>query len=245
MRSYSQIPNPQIGPAYLAHGDYNLISLDWSYLAALNYIDSQPLAPWVGFQCAEFVRFLAQDIGLKTEELLLIGHSLGAHVAGFCGRELQRITNGELRLGYIVALDAALPLYAFVKPIDRVSIFDADYVMAVHTNGLIKGALLPLGHADFYVHGGQLQPGCGIDLYGSCSHARVAYLYAEAVMQKSSFAPYGLCRNYAELMVGFGSCPRHPNDQVRLGDPLEVGRAFGIITFGTNPSPPFGRLLEP
>ncbi|XP_016990223.2 phospholipase A1-like [Drosophila rhopaloa] len=242
-KSYLEIPNKEIRTAYQARGAYNIISMDWSEVAALNYVDTKPLVPLVGIQCARFVRFLAREFGLDLADLVLVGHSMGAHVAGFCGKELQKISRGEMRLGNIVALEAALPLYRYANPHARLSNTDADYVMAIHSNGLRKGFLAPLGHADFYANGGQKQPGCGVDLSGHCAHARVVYLYAEAVQQRTSFAPFGHCPRYADLLVSLGRCQELTGDLVQLGDPLEVSQVKGIFTFETNPWSPYGRPL--
>ncbi|KAH8420269.1 hypothetical protein KR009_008374 [Drosophila setifemur] len=242
MRSYMDIPNNEIRAAYMERGSYNLISLDWWPVSSLNYVNSHMSAPWVGQNCAQFVLFLAREFGLRPEELVMIGHSMAAHLSGYCGRELQRITDNKMRLGYIVALDAALPLYV-LQPFIHVSSFDADYVVAVHTNALLKGLFQRLGHVDFYPNGGRFQPGCGFEPTGSCSHARVVFIYAEAVSQRTSFAPYTLCSSYDELMLSLGTCSSYASDSVQLGDPLEVARSAGTITFVTNAQAPYGRIL--
>ncbi len=48
---------------------------------------------------------------------------------------------------------------------NRLDITDAEFVDIIHTNGgqLIDGNIAfdePLGHIDFYVNGGEKQPGC-------------------------------------------------------------------------------------
>lgn len=39
----------------------------------------------------------------------------------------------------------------------------AAFVDVIHTNGLMQGVMKPLGHADFYMNGGIVQPGCAGD----------------------------------------------------------------------------------
>lgn len=37
---------------------------------------------------------------------------------------------------------------------------DAEFVDVIHTNALLQGKIERCGHADFYMNGGVMQPGC-------------------------------------------------------------------------------------
>ncbi|GBO98895.1 Lipase member H [Eumeta japonica] len=77
---------------------------------------------------------------------------------------------------WITALDAALPLFAHDKPDKRLNSTDARYVESIHTDGGFYGHKKPIGDADFYCNGGQIQPGCSLLLLNVCCHERSVYL---------------------------------------------------------------------
>lgn len=91
----------------------------------------------------------------------LVGHSLGAHIAGFAGKTVQTLTG--INLGRITGLDPAGPLFLLADADDRLANTDADLVVALHTDGGVNGYLGALGDIDFYANGGiPEQPGCQI-----------------------------------------------------------------------------------
>ncbi|KAK8784521.1 hypothetical protein V5799_009114 [Amblyomma americanum] len=101
---------------------------------------------------------------LKPERVHLVGFSLGAHAAGFCGRHFYNST--QQQLGRITGLDPAGPL--FENPNISLSSSDVTFVDVIHTNGgpindLKFGRKNPMGHVDFYPNGGSDQPGCPTD----------------------------------------------------------------------------------
>ncbi|KAH6925296.1 hypothetical protein HPB50_003387 [Hyalomma asiaticum] len=98
---------------------------------------------------------------LKAENIHVIGFSLGAHAAGFCGRHFYK--NTKTKLGRITGLDPAGPLFQGT-PV-ALSYKDANFVDVIHTNAgsfaeLKLGIKGPIGHVDFYPNGGSEQPGC-------------------------------------------------------------------------------------
>lgn len=81
--------------AYLDKGDVNVILVDWGEIAIdINYVYVASQVPVVGKAVAESLEKLGEAIDLNT--LHVIGHSLGAHIAGHIGRymniTLSRIT---------------------------------------------------------------------------------------------------------------------------------------------------------
>lgn len=53
-----------------------------------------------------------------------------------------------------------MPLFNSKDSVDTISTKSASYVEIVHSNGDYLGIQKPIGHADFYVNGGNLHPGC-------------------------------------------------------------------------------------
>ncbi|XP_067631660.1 phospholipase A1-like [Eurosta solidaginis] len=178
-QSHKSSMNSEIRSAWLSSGNYNVIIVDWGR-ARGEYVTAVAAVSKVGDKVASLIDYLVENYGMNLNETQVIGHSLGAHVAGYAGKNIK---NGMLQA--IVALDAALPLFSYNKPNKRLSVNDAQYVEGIHTNGGGLGYLQPLGKADFYPNGGKSQPGCFWDLTGACDHARSFAYYAEAVARDS------------------------------------------------------------
>ena len=71
--------------AYLQHGDYNVIIVDWSKISKnLNYGYSASYTKNVGKSIARMIDFLVLQ-GMNPDTLTIVGHSLGGHVAGLAG----------------------------------------------------------------------------------------------------------------------------------------------------------------
>lgn len=60
----------------------------------------------------------------------------------------------------ITGLDPAMPLFITSGKADKLDPSDASYVDVIHTNALVQGKMERCGHADFYMNGGIMQPGC-------------------------------------------------------------------------------------
>lgn len=112
-----------------------------------------------GLAIAEFIYALYTDYNVHLEDFHVVGHSLGAHVAGYVGKAVQNLTDG-LKIGRITGLDPAG--FGFLSDNEtRMNEDDADVVVAIHTNGLGAGIYRAVGTIDFYPNGGVLsQPGC-------------------------------------------------------------------------------------
>lgn len=135
--------------AFLQHDqDYNLITVDWRKGSTdYNYFASKERVQVTGKTLAKFIEFLVIESGVELDNIHLIGFSLGAQVAGFCGKAL----NGKL--GAIFGLEPALPGFPIRDTTAHLSATDAKYVEVLHTSGGKLGFREPMGHVDFYANG--------------------------------------------------------------------------------------------
>ncbi|XP_065073522.1 phospholipase A1 VesT1.02-like, partial [Ochlerotatus camptorhynchus] len=226
--------NTLIRNAYLDRGDFNVITVDWGVGAQNpNYVTSRNHINAVGATVASFIEFLNVN-GLAFNFVYVSGHSLGGHAAGITGK---RVTRG--RLHSIIALDPALPLFSINAPNERVASTDANYVEVIHTNAGLLGFDLPIGQADFYPNGGRSQPGCGVDIAGTCAHGRAFEFFAESIRTNPSRFNSVRCANYDQILNN--NCVSSGANRNMGGDPSNLGLASGVFHLITNAASPFAR----
>lgn len=144
-------------------------SIRFAFEAHLSFIRHSFAGTWceieirvsqVGEYVAAFIEFLGSETELSYNDIHILGHSLGAHVAGYIGNYVQK------KIGRITGLDPAGPAFEtpYLKDTDeRLDTADANFVDIIHTCAGSLGFLRPIGHADFYPNGGTFrQPGCPI-----------------------------------------------------------------------------------
>ncbi|XP_039948852.1 phospholipase A1-like [Bactrocera tryoni] len=192
-QSYKADMNVNIRDAWLSHGEYNIIVVDWARARSIDYVSSVAAVPGVGKKVASMIDYLVSNHGLNLDTLEVIGHSLGAQISGYVGKNV-----GAGKIHAIVGLDPALPLFSYSKPNKRLNSEDAHYVETIQTCGGKLGFLKPIGKSSFYPNGGKDQPGCGLDLTGACSHARSCIYYAEAVRENNF--PSMRCGDYEDAV---------------------------------------------
>ncbi|CAG5121725.1 unnamed protein product [Candidula unifasciata] len=194
----------ELAEELLKFGDYNVIVVDWSGGNQFPYTQASANTRIVGAQIALLVNHLIEaKVLLTADDVHIIGHSLGAHIAGYAG---ERITG----LGRISGLDPAGPYFRDTDPRVRLDETDAKFVDAMHTDveqgfeiGL--GTPTPSGHADFFPNGGNDQPGCGGTLVSEilksglvkgvadsvfCSHMRAVEFFNESINSPCPFLAF-------------------------------------------------------
>ncbi|XP_070839348.1 lipase member H [Chaetodon trifascialis] len=184
----------------LARKDMNLIVVDWNYGATnVNYFKAVENTHKAADNLTAFIKKM-QEHGASLSSIHMIGVSLGAHISGFVGANL----NGSI--GRITALDPAGPQFTGTRPEDRLDPTDAQFVDVLHTDIDALGFRQPLGHIDFYANGGTDQPGCPKTIfsggsYFKCDHQRSVLLYTESVNQTCASTAFP-CSSYKEFLDG-------------------------------------------
>lgn len=121
--------------------------VDWSVGAgSLNYATSRNRVGPTGQMIARFIDWLHLNGRLVNfNRLIIVGHSLGAHVAGMCGKALTRG-----RAQAIFGTDPAGPLFSMGSPGARLAENDAVYTESIYTNAGDLGFDQPIAHGNFY-----------------------------------------------------------------------------------------------
>ncbi|XP_059048047.1 lipase member H-like [Achroia grisella] len=169
---------------FLAAEDTNVIIVDWRTVASSNYLTAVITSIEIGQLIGNFLEWIINTTGGDWNNVHLVGISLGAHVVGSAGRQV----NGQP--ARVTGLDPAGPLW--IGNPNALNRNDGQYVEAIHTDGGIQGILIPIADADFYPNGGRHpQPGCSTT---SCSHGRAPQLFASSI--RTDHLQGRLCDNY-------------------------------------------------
>lgn len=232
--------------------DLYVIAVDWSGGNRFPY--SQAVANTV-IAAASTRRLLQAMIvkGVTPEQIHLIGHSLGAHISSFIGREIRN-------LGRISGLDPAGPQFYDSDHYDRLDASDALFVDVLHTDGAPHvvsgfGYTNPLGHVDFYPNGGSSQPTCASTTHGmiaqslwdlvstfsienasdevACNHLSALFYYTDSINTPSPAFGYP-CSNYSSFVDGLcTSCGPNGDECQRVGYHASTDRTLGSLYFMT------------
>ncbi|CAH0390550.1 unnamed protein product [Bemisia tabaci] len=178
---------------YLNTTNLNIVTVDWSRVAS-NII--YPIAAvqtfQVGVQIGEMIDGMIAKRMMTLDKIHIIGHSLGAHVAGAAGSNCK--TGKVYR---VTGLDPAMPCFEGIQSATtRLDSTDAEFVDVIHTAAGTAGYYSSIGHADFYPNGGTPpQPGCfdaPLDFQATfaCSHFRAHEFYSQSITNQEKFKAY-------------------------------------------------------
>lgn len=113
----------------------NLIGIDWSKgSSTIIYSRAVERTPIVGRSVGQFIMSAIKNNLISGPNAIhVVGHSLGAHIAGFVGKYMA----GEdpIVLRHITALDPAGPYIGSYECANRLCVTDASFVETIHTNG--------------------------------------------------------------------------------------------------------------
>lgn len=241
--------------AFLKRDDFNVIGVDWSKGAAKFYPKAVANTRVVGAVVTKLLRTLVDKFQLKVENLHVLGHSLGAHVAGHVGTRIPGIAR-------ITGLDPAGPMFEKSNLIVRLDPTDAVFVDVIHSDGAPLeeagfGTVLPMGHLDFYPNGGQIQPGCPPPIkttveelltfkYSSafdsisCAHDRAIWYFIESVLNTNcNFVSYP-CSSWSSFQNGTcNSCEGNVCPIMGINAVKFQANAYGSYYLKTNSYSPF------
>ncbi|XP_064450691.1 phospholipase A1 member A isoform X3 [Mirounga angustirostris] len=192
----------------------NVIAVDWVYGSTGVYFSAVENVVKLGLEISRFLRKLLV-LGVPESSIHIIGVSLGAHVGGMVGHFYKG------QLGRITGLDPAGPEYTKASLEERLDPGDARFVEAIHTDADNLGIRIPVGHVDYFVNGGQDQPGCPTFIHAGysyliCDHMRAVHLYISALENSCPLVAFP-CVNYKAFLAGqcldcfnpfLLSCPR-------------------------------------
>ncbi|XP_019881259.2 lipase member H isoform X2 [Aethina tumida] len=201
MEEYQSEVSQTLKNAYLKKGNYNVILVDArvpyvgpNYIAASNNVQD------VGQHTADFIDYLVTK-GLKLDDLVVSGMSLGGQTTGIVGSSIK-----SGKLPKIIAYDPAGLLFN-AKPLShRLDASDADFVEVIHSHSILFGYPDKCGHVDFWINGAPaIQVGCSpLDIlrrkpndlfeFVFCSHY-LSYRLGAYELNHSEY-PAKKCSNY-------------------------------------------------
>lgn len=203
--------------------NHNLFIINWFHGArGLVYPRAVANTRIVASYATRFINDkLLGEAQVNPRRIQLIGHSLGAHLAGFIGK------NTRSKLGKILGMDPAGPCYgtlvgSLYPSSNRLAPSDAEEVTTIHTNSVLLGIDKPLGKHSVFVEGGQVQPGCkgggvlkslstltwdGGDLDSiACSHSRapnlITYRHDQSDNQDDCQLVAYECKDWESFVAG-------------------------------------------
>ncbi|XP_055694321.1 phospholipase A1 VesT1.02-like [Lutzomyia longipalpis] len=229
--------NTIVRNAYMQRGNFNVFVVDWGAGANSNYVTSRNRVGPTGTVVGNFIHFLVNSGGANRAHISVIGHSLGAHVAGFAGKNHPPPN----QIASVVGLDPAWPLFDANNAATRMANTDAAFVESVHTNAGLLGFTVPIGDATYYPNWGSSQPGCGIDVSGACAHGRSNQFFAESINNNTHFYAVRCPGGYDQILNQ--SCPQTGASRRKSGEPLDT-TVHGVFWLPTNSASPFamGRI---
>jgi len=154
---------------------------------------------------------------VSLSSIQLIGHSLGAHVAGYAGKHL----NGSL--GRITGLSPSGLYFDGLPKEVKLDKSDAQFVDTINTDSRSLsefefGTSESIGHVAFYPNGGHQQPHCNMKrklaefkydtaLHGIwnvvfCDHQQSVDFYIEAIRNKLCAPVAYTCTDYSTYLSG-------------------------------------------
>ncbi|KAM6997569.1 inactive pancreatic lipase-related protein 1-like [Tautogolabrus adspersus] len=234
----------------------NCVVVEWKKGVKTRYSQAANNGRVVAAQVANMMTFLMGNYKQKAEKFHIIGHGIGAHMAGDVGNRIPGLAR-------ITGLDPTEPYFKDTDAAVRLDTSDALFVDVIHTDGLPfdsklgLGMTQPVGHIDFYPNGGELMPGCsanrgkptdldafweGTKKFDPCNHVRSYQYYSESIVKPKGFVGFP-CSDKDSFAKGkcfpcVDKCPMmgHSADKFTLTDGFSKTKYF----LNTGKRNPFG-----
>ncbi|XP_076021606.1 inactive pancreatic lipase-related protein 1-like [Genypterus blacodes] len=234
----------------------NCIAVEWKKGVSTKFAQAANNGRVVDAQVVFMTKFLMSKYRQKADKFHLIGHSLGAHVAGGVGQKISGLAR-------ITGLDPIEPYFQDTEPQVHLDKSDATFVDVIHTDAspfnskLGLGMSKSVGHMDFYPNGGEVMTGCtankgkpssldaiweGTAKFDSCNHVRSYKYYSESLIKPYGFVGFA-CQDMETFAAGKcfpcadGKCPLMGHQADRAG----VSDSKMNYFLNTGNSEPFGR----
>ncbi|CAB0001816.1 unnamed protein product, partial [Nesidiocoris tenuis] len=150
----------------LIREDVNVIGVDYGPLTDIWWFHILPpvgmaintlQAPWIGQCIGELISCLI-DMGQSPDDVHLVGHSLGAHIAAFAGKYLNSVNRPIFRL---TGLEPSSPGFSNVGTAHRLARYDAKFTDCIFTTAKSLAVGNNPCQANYYPNScGISQPGC-------------------------------------------------------------------------------------
>ncbi|XP_054152598.1 pancreatic triacylglycerol lipase-like [Oppia nitens] len=237
---------------FLKSSDCNVFLVDWSGGNGMPYVQATANTKVVGPVLALFIEDIKAAVDINLNDVQILGHSLGAHIAGYAGQRL----NGKV--GRITGMDPAGPYYEGLANKDaKLDSTDALFVDAIHSDGrhletlpdVGFGMMETSGHLDFYPNGGHNQPGCenekwttiatdglfeGVRRFSSCNHQRAVDFYKATINAAPTTGIGHQCTDFDAFKAG--KCVDCGSDGVKcaqIGVNAVISEKYEKQTVGT------------
>ncbi|XP_055383793.1 pancreatic triacylglycerol lipase-like [Condylostylus longicornis] len=218
--------------AYLAKGHNGIFIADWKDIGRITYREIKFVIEPLSKRLADLLDKFIRKNNISADKIHIIGHSLGAHIAGKIGEYF----NGTI--GRITGLDPGKFFQRIIG--DGLESKHAKFVDIIHTATPGFSTLQQQGHVDFYPNFGKIpQPGCakfGLFIAALCSHSRATLLYAESIQLPQNFPSYSCS---LQNIINQDCILKNDEDMIKMGENLS-NSTRGSYFLRTNDASPFG-----
>ncbi|XP_054711900.1 pancreatic lipase-related protein 2-like [Uloborus diversus] len=183
---------------FLAYNETNVIIVDWNRGSQAPYIQAVANARVVGAEIARMTNALKKFGNLTTNMMHIIGHGLGAHVAGYAGQSILPMVSR------ITGLDPAYKFFCNLPDNVRLDKADAEFVDVIHSE--LKdydsghGTCHKLGHLDFYPDDQTVTAHLHYEV--TSDHQRAAAMFISSIRNGSCLMIGYYCRSYKAFLRG-------------------------------------------